>query len=43
MRVTRALSTLTLGATVAQVEAASGNVYFREGDHWDVVHHSCGC
>jgi len=50
VRVTRALSTLTLalaalvlGATAAQAEAASGNVYFREGDHWDVVHHSCGC
>jgi len=24
-------------------QAASGNVYFREVDHWDVVYHSCGC
>ncbi|MFD9733967.1 hypothetical protein [Umezawaea sp. NPDC059074] len=24
-------------------QAASGNVYFREGDHWDVVYYSCGC
>ena len=24
-------------------EAASGNVYTNEGNHWDVVYYTCGC
>ncbi|PRY46057.1 hypothetical protein [Umezawaea tangerina] len=24
-------------------QAPSGNVYFREVDHWDVVYYTCGC
>ncbi|OEV05897.1 hypothetical protein [Streptomyces oceani] len=23
-------------------ESGSGNVYYREGDHWDVTYHNCG-
>ncbi|WP_086827213.1 hypothetical protein [Allokutzneria sp. NRRL B-24872] len=24
-------------------KAPSGNIYYREGNHWDVVFYSCGC
>jgi hypothetical protein len=24
-------------------EAPSGNVYYREADHWDVTYYTCGC
>ena len=27
----------------AQYQAASGNVYADEGNHWDVTYYSCGC
>lgn len=27
----------------AMYEAASGNVYADEGNHWDVTFHTCGC
>lgn len=27
----------------AQYQAASGNIYADEGNHWDVTYYSCGC
>ncbi|MCM0622424.1 hypothetical protein [Nocardioides bruguierae] len=27
----------------AMYQAASGNVYAKEGSHWDVTYYSCGC
>ncbi len=26
-----------------QYQAASGNVYVNEGNHWDITYYSCGC
>ncbi|WP_239110574.1 hypothetical protein [Phycicoccus sonneratiae] len=31
------------GDGAPQYEAASGNVYADEGNHWDVTYYSCGC
>ncbi|WP_267243264.1 peptidoglycan-binding domain-containing protein [Streptomyces sp. PR69] len=31
------------GDGAKQYKAASGNVYARESNHWDVTFHSCGC
>ncbi|WP_419723962.1 peptidoglycan-binding domain-containing protein [Streptomyces pratensis] len=31
------------GDGAAQYKASSGNIYAREGSHWDVTFHSCGC
>ncbi|MHC0432165.1 peptidoglycan-binding domain-containing protein [Streptomyces sp. O3] len=33
----------TRGDGAAQYKSASGNVYARESNHWDVTFHSCGC
>ena len=27
----------------AQYQAASGNIYADEGNHWDVLYYTCGC
>lgn len=31
------------GDGAAQYRAASGNIYARESNHWDVLFHTCGC
>ncbi|GAA4374513.1 hypothetical protein [Nocardioides caricicola] len=31
------------GDGAAQYQAASGNIYADEGNHWDVLYYTCGC